>query len=143
MTKRAAIASALNAGWRGFLSDMSTTGLLCPSMSHDLTMLCIFRASTNEIHSVNVNMTEAGMCGMCHFHVFRRPLGSHAKLLAQALREDLAMELTDAEYYVHSGTLPVDAMRVKDLVRLAVRQWRTVEKPDYVQTELPPLCGVA
>lgn len=50
MTKSIAIANALSAVWRGFLSDMSTTGLLCPSMIRDLAMLCIFRASMDEIH---------------------------------------------------------------------------------------------
>lgn len=42
------------------------------------------------------------------------------------------------DYYVHSGTSPVDAMRAKDLVRLAVRQWGTVGKPDYFVATLPP-----
>lgn len=58
MTKRAAIAIALNTGWRGFLGDMSTTTLLCPSMSRDLNMLCIFRASKDKIHYVKVDMSE-------------------------------------------------------------------------------------
>ena len=58
MTKRTAIAIALNAGWRGFLSDMSTTSLLCPSMRNDLTMLYIFRASTDKTHQVKVDMSE-------------------------------------------------------------------------------------
>ena len=58
MTKRTAIAIALNAGWRGFLGDMSTTILLCPSMRHDLTMLCFFRASKDKIHYVKVDMSD-------------------------------------------------------------------------------------
>jgi len=58
MTKRTAIAIALNAGWRGFLGDMSTTTLLCPSMSRDLNMWCIFRASKDKIHYVKVDMSE-------------------------------------------------------------------------------------
>ncbi|MNB76837.1 hypothetical protein D3C81_414390 [compost metagenome] len=38
-----------------------------------------------------------GMGGMYQVPVFRRGLGSHPKLLAQELREELGMELADDE----------------------------------------------
>ncbi|WP_049451857.1 hypothetical protein [Stenotrophomonas maltophilia] len=80
---------------------------------------------------------------------------THAQRLAHELREELGIGPVDSaredaefllhlscdveplndygwvDYYVHSGTCPVDAMDAKELVRTAVRQWGMAGKPDY------------
>lgn len=97
---------------------------------------------------------------MAHGIVVVDTMRTQARRLAHELRERLGIEPPDYEredadfllhlscdveplneygwvdYYVHSGTSPVDAMHAKDLVRMAVRQWGTAGKPDYFVANL-------
>lgn len=100
---------------------------------------------------------------MTHGIVVADTMRPRSQLLAQELREELGIkppsDLDDddagfllhlscqvepadeygwVDYYVYSGTFPVDPMRAKALVAAAVRQWGTVGKPDYFVATLNP-----
>lgn len=98
---------------------------------------------------------------MAHGIVVVDTVRSHAKRLAQELREELGIEPVDDEqedakfllhlscdvepvdeygwvdYYVNSDTSPVDAMDAKEFVCKAVRQWAAAGRPDYFVAQLP------
>ncbi len=65
-----------------------------------------------------------GMGGMYQVPVFRRRLGSHAKLLAQELREELGMELADDEQEDAVFLLLANVVRQTGPV-CAVLAWRS------------------